>query len=75
MVYPTLWAFWTREVFGWGTALIGLTLAAYGIGITFTQGVVMQFLIPRLESSKLLSFQQLALYWPSWFLASLPALW
>ena len=56
MVYPTLWAFWTREVFGWGTALIGLTLAAYGIGITFTQGVVMRFLIPRIGEFKTLIF-------------------
>ncbi|KPN64316.1 MFS transporter, DHA1 family, tetracycline resistance protein [Aliiroseovarius crassostreae] len=56
MVYPTLWAFWTREVFGWGTALIGLTLAAYGIGITFTQGVVIRFLIPRIGEFKTLIF-------------------
>ncbi|UWP89607.1 MFS transporter [Aliiroseovarius crassostreae] len=56
MVYPTLWAFWTREVFGWGTALIGLTLAAYGIGITFTQGVVMRFMIPRFGEFKTLIF-------------------
>lgn len=56
MVYPTLWAFWTREVFGWGTTLIGLTLAAYGVGITFTQGVVMRFLIPRLGEYKTLIF-------------------
>ncbi|NRP14142.1 Tetracycline resistance protein, class C [Aliiroseovarius sp. xm-m-379] len=56
MVYPTLWAFWTREVFGWGTALIGLTLAAYGVGITFTQGVVMRFMIPRFGEFKTLIF-------------------
>jgi DHA1 family tetracycline resistance protein-like MFS transporter len=31
MVYPTLWAFWGREVFGWSTLVIGLTLSAYGI--------------------------------------------
>ncbi len=56
MVYPTLWAFWTREVFGWGTALIGLTLAAYGVGISITQGVVMRFLIPRIGEYKTLIF-------------------
>lgn len=47
MVYPTLWAFWTREVFGWGTELIGLTLTAYGIAIAMTQGVILPRLIPR----------------------------
>lgn len=48
MVYPAIWSFWAKEVFGWGTALIGLTFAAYGIGIVFTQGVVMRIAIPRL---------------------------
>lgn len=48
MAYPTLWAFWLRESFHWGAALIGLTLTAYGIGIAITQGVVMRFSIPRL---------------------------
>jgi len=31
MVYPTLWAFFTRELFNWSTAVIGLSLAGYGI--------------------------------------------
>jgi DHA1 family tetracycline resistance protein-like MFS transporter len=31
MVYPTLWAFWGRETFGWSTLVIGLSLSAYGI--------------------------------------------
>lgn len=56
MVYPTLWSFWTREVFGWSTALIGLTLAAYGLAVAFTQGVVMRLLIPRLGEFRTLIF-------------------
>ncbi|MDE9449728.1 TCR/Tet family MFS transporter [Aliiroseovarius sp. Z3] len=56
MVYPTLWAFWTREVFGWSTALIGLTLAAYGIAVAVSQGVVMRVLIPRLGEFRTLIF-------------------
>jgi DHA1 family tetracycline resistance protein-like MFS transporter len=44
MVYPTLWAFWGREVFGWDGFTIGLTLSAYGILIA----VVQAFLLPRL---------------------------
>lgn len=56
MVYPTLWSFWTREVFGWGTALIGLTLAAYGMAVAFTQGVVMRFLIPKWGEYRTLIF-------------------
>lgn len=44
MVYPTLWAFWGREVFGWDGFTIGLTLSAYGILIA----VVQAGLLPRL---------------------------
>lgn len=48
MVYPTLWAFWTREAFGWTAAVIGTSFAAYGIGVAFTQGAVLPYLIPRI---------------------------
>ncbi len=48
MVYPTLWSFWSRETFGWSTALIGASFAFYGIGVAFTQGAVLPFLIPRI---------------------------
>lgn len=56
MVYPTLWAFWTREVFGWGTALIGISLAAYGIAVAFTQGVVLRFMLPKMGEYRTLIF-------------------
>jgi DHA1 family tetracycline resistance protein-like MFS transporter len=37
MVYPTLWAFWGREVFGWTGFTIGLSLSAYGVLIAAVQ--------------------------------------
>ncbi|AML51516.1 tetracycline resistance MFS efflux pump [Falsihalocynthiibacter arcticus] len=45
MVYPTLWAFWTREVFDWPTLYIGLSLAAYGVLLAFVQGGLMPIFI------------------------------
>lgn len=48
MVYPVLWAYWTKEAFGWSASLIGLSLAAYGVGVVITQGVLMRVLIPRI---------------------------
>jgi MFS transporter, DHA1 family, tetracycline resistance protein len=48
MVYPTLWAFWTREAYGWSAAVIGLSFTAYGIGVATTQGAVLPFLVPRI---------------------------
>lgn len=56
MAYPTLWAFWLRESFNWGPALIGLALSAYGIGVAITQGGVIRFLIPRLGEYRTLMF-------------------
>ncbi|UWQ26359.1 MFS transporter [Leisingera aquaemixtae] len=45
MVYPTLWAFWTREVFDWPTLYIGLSLAAYGVMLAGVQGGLMPVFI------------------------------
>ncbi|PIE07680.1 MAG: tetracycline resistance MFS efflux pump [Rhodobacterales bacterium] len=56
MVYPTLWAFWSREAFGWSTALIGGSLAFYGIGLAFAQATVLPALIPRIGEYRTLIF-------------------
>ncbi len=47
MVYPTLWAFWGREVFGWDAFTIGLTLAAYGVLIAGVQAGILPQLTRR----------------------------
>jgi DHA1 family tetracycline resistance protein-like MFS transporter len=47
MVYPTLWAFFTRELFDWSTLLIGMSLAGYGILLAGVQGGLMPVLITR----------------------------
>ncbi|MDA4846284.1 TCR/Tet family MFS transporter [Hoeflea poritis] len=48
MVYPTLWAFWGREVFGWDGFTIGLTLSAYGLAIAGVQAGILPRLSKRL---------------------------
>lgn len=45
MVYPTLWAFWTREVFNWSALYIGLSLAAYGVLLALVQAGLMPVFI------------------------------
>ena len=45
MVYPTIWAFWTREIFDWPTLYIGLSLAGYGILLAGVQAGLMPRLI------------------------------
>ena len=47
MVYPTIWAFWTREVFDWPTLYIGLSLAGYGVLLALVQGGLLPVLINR----------------------------
>ncbi|MCY6382738.1 TCR/Tet family MFS transporter [Hoeflea prorocentri] len=48
MIYPTLWAFWGREVFGWDGFTIGLTLSAYGILIAAVQAGLLPQMTKRL---------------------------
>ena len=54
MVYPTLWAFWGREVFGWDGFTIGLTLSAYGILIAAVQAGILPRLTKHLGDYKTL---------------------
>jgi DHA1 family tetracycline resistance protein-like MFS transporter len=54
MVYPTLWAFWGRETFGWSTLVIGLSLSAYGVLVAVAQAGVMPFAVARLGEARLL---------------------
>ncbi|MDJ1009023.1 MAG: MFS transporter [Paracoccaceae bacterium] len=53
MVYVTLWAFWGREVFGWSTLLIGISLSVYGILVALAQAVVMPVAVRRLGERRL----------------------
>lgn len=54
MVYPTLWAFWGRETFGWSTLLIGLSLSAYGLLVAVAQGLVMPLALARLGERRVM---------------------
>ncbi|SFR20138.1 MFS transporter [Poseidonocella sedimentorum] len=54
MVYPTLWAFWGREVFGWDAVMIGLSLTAYGVLITGVQAGLLPRLTRRLGDHRTL---------------------
>jgi len=47
MVYPTLWAFFVRELFDWSTLLIGVSLAGYGVLLAGVQGGLMPVMITR----------------------------
>lgn len=46
-IYPALWPFWGTGRFGWSEAMIGGTLAAFGIVAALTQGVLAGPLVAR----------------------------
>ena len=46
-VYPAIWPFWATAKFGWGSTLIGTTLAAFGITMAITQGLLTGPLVKR----------------------------
>lgn len=60
MVYPSLWAFWGREVFGWDGFTIGLTLSTYGILIMLVQAGILPQLTKRFGDYKTLIFASIA---------------
>ena len=44
-VYPAIWSYWGKEVFGWTSGMIGISLACYGLGISFVQGFIIRLKI------------------------------
>ncbi|MCL4111660.1 UNVERIFIED_CONTAM: hypothetical protein GTU68_023616 [Idotea baltica] len=48
IVYPAVWAYFTKERFGWDPWMVGFSLGAFGVGMAIVQGVLIRFIIPRL---------------------------
>ena len=51
-VYPAVWSYFGREVYGWSARTIGLSLAAFGVSIALVQGVLIRYLIPWLGEAR-----------------------
>ncbi|MEM1237463.1 MAG: TCR/Tet family MFS transporter [Pseudomonadota bacterium] len=47
IVYPTVWAYFTPERFGWSEGMVGLSLACFGISMAVVQGFLIRLIIPR----------------------------
>ena len=48
IVYPTVWAYFTQERFGWTEGMVGLSLGCFGVAMAFMQGVMIRLIIPKL---------------------------
>lgn len=46
-VYPSVWAFFGRAQFNWDARMVGLSLAAYGLGIVIVQGFLIRPILAR----------------------------
>ncbi len=56
-VYPAIWSFWGREVFGWSAGMIGFTLACYGFLLFIVQAFVIRLkFFDNLSTQKLTFF-------------------
>jgi DHA1 family tetracycline resistance protein-like MFS transporter len=47
-VYPSVWAYYTREKFGWTAWDVGLSLSLFGLGMAVVQGGLIRLFVPRL---------------------------
>lgn len=48
IVYPSIWAFYTKAQFGWSPSMTGLSLALFGIGIAIVQGGLIRIALRHL---------------------------
>ena len=51
-VYPSVWAYFTRERFGWDGLMVGYSLAAFGISMAIIQGGLIRLIIPKLGEAR-----------------------
>lgn len=46
-VYPSVWAYFTQERFGWEPSMVGVSLAVFGLSMAIVQGGLIRIIIPR----------------------------
>lgn len=47
-VYPSVWAYFARARFGWDPAMVGISLASFGIAIAAVQGGLIRLILKQL---------------------------
>ncbi len=45
--YPSIWAYFTRERFGWESGMVGLSLTVFGMAMALTQGWLIRMVLAR----------------------------
>ncbi len=79
-VYPAIWAYFTQARFGWSPAMVGYSLAAFGISMVAVQGGLIRLILPWLGQERtvmlgfalnILSFVMIALVPNGWIVLAL----
>ena len=47
-VYPSVWAYYTQERFGWEPSMVGVSLAVFGASMALVQGGLIRIVIPKI---------------------------
>ena len=55
-VYPAVWVYFSKTQFGWNSAMIGVSLASFGISIAVVQGLFIRHIIPKLGERETIVF-------------------
>jgi DHA1 family tetracycline resistance protein-like MFS transporter len=75
IVYPAIWAYFTKARFGWSPSMVGLSLATFGIAVAVVQGGLVGAVVKRFGERgtitygilfNLCAFLFLALVWNGW---------
>jgi MFS transporter, DHA1 family, tetracycline resistance protein len=48
IVYPAIWAYYTKARFGWSPGMVGLSLAIFGLSVAAVQGGLIRIILRRL---------------------------
>lgn len=51
-VYPSVWAFYGKEMFDWSLSTTGFTLAVFGLGTVFVQAYLIRRMLPALGENR-----------------------
>jgi len=82
-VYPAVWAYFTRARFDWSPAMVGYSLAAFGVSMVVVQGWLIRPIVSRLGDARtvrlglvlnMLAFLAIALIPEGWIILALTPL-
>ncbi|WP_420862910.1 TCR/Tet family MFS transporter [Algirhabdus cladophorae] len=56
IVYPATWAYFTQERLGWEPAMVGISLASFGISMALVQGFLIRWIIPKFGMRRTITY-------------------